>query len=77
MRKELKVPQYSEMFDDVEVFDRETESIFLEKPDLEAKIGKVKVILRRVFELCDSDPNVKISFAVFESLKQLAKSEVK
>ncbi len=77
LRKELKVPKYSEMFDDTEVFNRETEAIFFEKPELEAKLNKVKTLTEKVTSICESDPHVKVSFAVFESFKQLAKSSVK
>ena len=71
------MPKYSEMFDDTEVFNRETEAIFFEKPWLEAKLNKVKKVAEKVTFICDFDPNVKVSFAVFESFKQLAKSTVK
>lgn len=71
------MPKYSEMFDDIEVFNRETEAIFFEKPWLEAKLNKVKMLTEKLTSICDCDQNIKVSFAVFESFKQLAKSTVK
>jgi hypothetical protein len=39
LRRELRVPKYSEMYDDITLFDNETEAIFREKSDLEEKLN--------------------------------------
>jgi hypothetical protein len=36
------------MFDDTEVFNKETEAIFFEKPWLETKLNKVKTLTEKV-----------------------------
>lgn len=35
LRRELRMPKYSEMYDDKQLFDKETEDLFRERPDLE------------------------------------------
>ena len=48
LRKELKVPQYSYMFDNEEEFNAETKALFDESPVLEGKLVKLKSILEVV-----------------------------
>jgi hypothetical protein len=76
LRKELKIPRYSAMFEDFDQFSRETEQLFLERPGLKDKLGKIKCIVTQLVGICESDKNLKVSFAVFEGLKVLANTEV-
>lgn len=65
------MPKYSEMYDDIKLFENETEAIFREKSDLEEKLNQLKKVTEKVTELC-SQSDVKVSFAVFEAFKELS-----
>jgi hypothetical protein len=71
LRRELRVPKYSEMYDDMLGFNKETEDLFRELPDLEAKLDKLKKITVKVSNLCVEN-EIKISFGVFEAFKELS-----
>jgi hypothetical protein len=77
LRRELKVPQYSEMFSEEMQFDAETESLFIENPLLEQKIGKLRNVMKLVAAKIEADHAIKVSFGVFEGIKSLAANEVK
>lgn len=48
LRRELRVPKYSEMYDDVELFRKETEQMFTERLGLEEKLTKLKQVVLKV-----------------------------
>jgi len=72
LRKELKVPQYSFMFDDKEGFDKETEALFRENSALEPKIAKLKIVMENTLKIIELEHEIKVSFAVFDGIKSLA-----
>lgn len=51
--------------------------MFLENPSLEEKIEKLKKVMGLVAKKIESDPEIKVSFGVFEGIKALAVSDVK
>ena len=71
LRRELRMPKYSEMYDDKALFDKDTEDLFRERPELEAKLTNLKKVVNKVSELC-TQTEVKISFGVFEAFKELS-----
>jgi hypothetical protein len=76
LRKELKVPKYSEMYLDKELFDHETEALFTENPLLASKLLEIKNVIRAVRDTIKQNEDVHVSFAVFESLNSLAEVDV-
>ena len=66
------------MFDDMEQFEKETEALFKENPEVESKLSKLKVVIEKVFTMgSDKKSDIKMSFAVFESFASLAQSPVR
>lgn len=59
------------MYDDQTLFDVETKQMFIEIPDLEERLSKLKAVILKVTELC-TNSDVKISFAVFEAFNVLS-----
>lgn len=57
-------------------FNKETEDLFRELPQLEAKLDKLKQITVKVSSLCIEN-EIKISFGVFEAFKELSETPVK
>lgn len=78
LRKELKVPTYSGMFSSDLEFSEDTERLFRESANnrLETKISKVKLAFELLFETIESTEQIKVSFTVFEGIKQLARSDI-
>lgn len=69
----LRVPKYSEMYDDKEQFEKETETLFTENPEMETKLNKLKVVIEKVYNMSNNqNSDIKMSFAVFESFASLA-----
>ncbi len=77
LRKELKVPQYSEMFSEEMQFESETEALFAENQNLEAKVNKLREVMKLTAAKIESDPGIKVSFGVFEGIKALAVNDVR
>jgi len=79
LRKELQVPQYSGVFDNEAEFAEDTERLFRESPAnrLETKILKVKNVLVLLHDTIEKTEEIKVSFSVFEGIKQLAHSDVR
>lgn len=77
LRKELKVPKYSEMYDDKEQLYKETEILFSKSEKLEEKLEQIKSIVNRVQEVIKQNEDVHVSFGVYESLNQLASAPVR
>ena len=77
LRKELKVPLYSEMYDDKEQLLIETSALFVQNPGLEAKLCKLKTVLSRVRDVIKANEDVHVSFGVFETFNILTESSVK
>ena len=78
LRKELQVPQYSAMFEDQKEFDEDTERLFTESHgQLELKIGKLKEAVGKLYEVIASNPDIKVSFPVFEGIKSLAENDIR
>jgi hypothetical protein len=50
--------------------------MFIEIPDLEERLSKLKAVIIKVTELC-TNSDVKISFAVFEAFNVLSQTDVK
>ena len=59
-------------------FTEDTERLFSESPNdrLAIKIGKVKSSLTYLLRTIDDTEAIKVSFGVFEGIKQLAQSDV-
>ena len=76
LRKELKVPKYSEMYDDKEQLSKETESLFFANEKLEGKLEQIREVVSRVQNLIKESEDVHVSFGVYESLNQLSVSDV-
>ena len=76
LRKELKVPEYSELFDDKEQLTRETQALFEGNEKLAAKLGMLRSAIASVRDLIKASEDVHVSFGVFESLSSLADSDV-
>lgn len=68
LRKELKVPEYSEMFDDKDLLKRETETLFLENPRLENKLEQIKTIVKCVRDTIKEVQDVHVSFGVYDTI---------
>ena len=60
-RKQLKIPEYSQIFEDTEEFkqedfDKETEQIFKDNPNLLPKLEKMqKQIITKIFDIIDME----------------------
>ena len=83
IRKQLKVPDYSQLFEDMGDdeqmhFQQETALIFKENPLLQPKLEKLQMqIIKRIFNIIDMDGSeVKVSLLVYSSFKQLASTSV-
>lgn len=85
LRRELKVPEYAQMFGvedgeefTQEDFDSETKQIFSDRPGLSSKLQKLqRFIIGKIFEIIQQEESeVRVSFFVFESFAKLAKSDV-
>ena len=74
LRRELKVPEYSEMYDDREQLLEETSRLFTEQLGLEDKLGMLKVVILAVWNAAQE---VTPPVQVFESLKALSEAEVR
>jgi len=74
LRKELSVPQYSGTFSSESEFVEDTRRLFDESPGnrLHDKIAKVKCSLSSLLETIESAEDIRVSFSVFEGIKQLA-----
>ena len=68
LRKELKVPLYSGLYDEMDLFKIETENLFKENPNLENKLNLLKIGIQKVRDLIQGDEQVHVSFGVFEEL---------
>lgn len=77
IRKELKVPQYSAMFEDKEQFEKETKALFDENPGLESKIGLLKAVIEQLLQIVECDKDITFSFVVFQGFKELGSATVK
>ena len=51
LRKELKLPKYSKMFDYTELFVSETQQLFSDNPQLIEKLEKLQAIIKNVNRL--------------------------
>lgn len=85
LRRELKVPEYAQMFEfeegdefTQEDFASETKQIFEDRPGLFPKLQKLqRSIIGKIYEIIQQeDSEVRVSFFVFESFAKLAKSDV-
>ena len=83
-RKQLKVPDYTQIFEDTEEFkqedfDKETEQIFNDNPHLLPKLEKMKhQIIQKIFDIIDSeDSKVKVSLLVYSNFKKLVKADIR
>jgi hypothetical protein len=76
LRKELKVPKYSEMYDDKQLFVNETESLFAENLALAPKLEDIRTTIRVVRDTIKENEDVHVSFGVFDSLNSLAETAV-
>lgn len=85
LRRELKVPEYAQMFEfedgeefTQEDFDSETKQIFADRLGLSSKLQKLqRFIIGKIFEIIQQeDSEVRVSFFVFESFAKLAKSDI-
>jgi len=66
------------MFEDEKEFDEDTEKLFAESQGrLEAKIGKLKEALSKLYQVVASNPEIKVSFPVFEGIKSLAENDIR
>lgn len=70
------MPKYSEMYDDKELFNNETKSLFLENPNLEQKLIEIRNVIRAVRDTIKGNEDVHVSFGVFESLNSLAEADI-
>ena len=48
LRRELKVPKYSEMFENQSEFEQETKQLFIDKPNLKEKLEKLQQIIKNI-----------------------------
>jgi predicted nuclease with TOPRIM domain len=76
LRKELKVPKYSEMYDDKEQLAKETEALFSTNEKLEVKLEQIREVVSSVQNLIKECEDVHVSFGVYESLHQLSEAHV-
>lgn len=65
------------MFSEEMQFESETEALFTENPTLEAKLSKLREVMKLTAAKIEADPGIKVSFGVFEGIKALAVSEVR
>ena len=84
VRKQLKVPDYSQIFEEdeefkTENFDKETEMIFAENPLLLPKLKKLQVdIIGKIFNIIDlPGSEVQVSLLVYSNFSKLTSSDVK
>jgi hypothetical protein len=77
LRKELKVPLYSEMYDDKELLARETEQLFESNPKLEGKLNKLRSAITKVRDAIKASEDVHVSFGVFEPINMLSEAHVR
>lgn len=77
LRKELKVPKYSEMYDDKEQLGKETEALFIQNERLEGKLEQMQSVINQVRKVIKENEDVHVSFGVYESLNSLSEVNVK
>ena len=65
------------MFSEEMQFEGETKALFVENPSLESKISKLREVMKLTAAKIETDPNIKVSFGVFEGFKALAINDVK
>eukprot|EP00347_Sterkiella_histriomuscorum_P021491 403333793 len=76
LRKELKIPQYSGLYDEMTI-KSETDALFSENPQLETKLEKLRVVIQAIREIIKNTEEVHVSFGVFESFNSLADAKVR
>lgn len=83
LRKQLRIPEYSQMFEDNEEFkqedfDKETMQIFSENPLLMTKLEKMqKNIIQKIFSIIDMEHSeVKVSLLVYSGFKTLSNTDI-
>ena len=76
LRKLLKIPRYSAMYD-ADILREESEKMFLEDPSLEKKLGHLKEVIVKVRDMIKTHEEVHVSFGVFESFNSLANAPVR
>ncbi|CDW76050.1 heat repeat-containing protein 6-like [Stylonychia lemnae] len=76
LRKELKIPQYSGMYDE-ELIRAETEQLFKDNSNLENKLIKIRSIISCLRDTIQNNEEVHVSFGVFDSLNSLADCQIK
>ncbi len=77
LRKNLKVPKYSEMYDDRELLLQETEALFKHNEKLEAKLQDLKAVITAIRNTIKANEQVHVSFGVYDSLNSLAEASVR
>ncbi len=76
MRKELKIPLYSAMYDK-DILNEETEKMFDLDPSIEPKLEKLKQVIVKIRDTIKLNENVHVSFGIFETFNALSEAEVK
>ena len=83
LRKQLKIPEYTMMFEDeefkMEDYEKETEALFQSNPMLLTKLEKLKNnIIAKIFNIIDvKGSEVQVSLLVYTGFKTLVSSEIK
>ena len=84
LRRELKIHEYSQMFEENEEFkqkdfDQETKQLFEDNPHLIAKVEKIReAIILKIFQIIDQEGSeVRVSLHVYSSFKKLSNSDVR
>ena len=66
LRKALKVPQYSQVFESEADFQEDTTRLFKESQGLEERMNKLKFVLECLLQIFNKDDDIRVSFAVFK-----------
>ena len=84
LRRQLKVPEYTLIFEASEEFkkedfEKETDQLFEDQPALRPKLEKMqKQIICRIFDIIDMEGSeVRVSLLVYSSFKRLATADVR
>ena len=84
LRRQLKVPEYTLIFEASEEFkkedfEKETDQLFEDQPALRPKLEKMqKQIICRIFDIIDMEGSeVRVSLLVYSSFKKLAMADVR
>jgi hypothetical protein len=84
LRRQLKVPEYTLIFEASEEFkkedfEKETAQLFEDQPALRPKLEKMqKQIICRIFDIIDMEGSeVRVSLLVYSSFKKLATADVR